>query len=55
MTSSSQSPPLQGGTTAIVEAKNLQKNTRKWIMFGVVIALLIVLVIVLAIILPKYV
>ncbi|KAG1680000.1 hypothetical protein FOA52_007064 [Chlamydomonas sp. UWO 241] len=44
---------VKGGTTAIVEAKNLQKNTRKWIVFGVLIVVAIILIIVLSIVLPK--
>ncbi len=41
---------LQTGTDALVDAKKLQKNTRKWMCCGIIILLIVALVIVLAVV-----
>jgi syntaxin 1B/2/3 len=41
---------VKGGTEALVDAKKLQKNTRKWMCCGIVILLIVALIIVLAVV-----
>ncbi len=41
---------VKGGTEALVEAKELQKNTRKWMCCGIIILLVVALVIIMAVV-----
>ena len=43
---------VKGGTQALEDAKQYQKNTRKWMCCGVIILLVVALVIVLAVVQP---
>lgn len=46
---------VKGGTEALQDAKQLQKNTRKWMCCAIMIMLIVALVIVLAVVRPwKY-
>jgi syntaxin 1B/2/3 len=40
---------VETGTNAVVDAKNIQKNTRKWMLCGIITAIIAIIIIVLAI------
>eukprot|EP00955_Chlamydomonas_euryale_P080892 363493-Chlamydomonas_euryale.AAC.10 len=43
---------VKGGTSAIVQAKNFQRNTRKWMTVAGVVVLIIIIIIILAVVRP---